>query len=120
MTRFSFETELRGPLAVVELHGELDMLATAALEPELERLADEPGKNTYTVTGNLTLHGVTKPVTLSALAKTAIHPLTKKTIAGFKITGKINRKDFGVAEQTPAAMLGEEVNILANAEFIRN
>jgi anti-sigma B factor antagonist len=41
--RFSFETELRGPLAVVELHGELDMLATAALEPELERLADEPG-----------------------------------------------------------------------------
>jgi anti-anti-sigma factor len=43
VTRFSFETELRGPLAVVELHGELDMLATAALEPELERLADEPG-----------------------------------------------------------------------------
>jgi anti-anti-sigma factor len=43
VTRFSFETELRGPLAVVELYGELDMLATAALEPELERLADEPG-----------------------------------------------------------------------------
>jgi polyisoprenoid-binding protein YceI len=77
-------------------------------------------ENTYTVTGNLTLHGVTKPVTLSALAKTAIHPLTKKTIAGFKITGKINRKDFGIAEQTPSAMLGEEVNILANAEFIKN
>ena len=77
-------------------------------------------ENTYTVTGNLTLHGVTKPVTLSALAKTAIHPVTKKTIAGFKITGKINRKDFGIAEQTPAAMLGEEVNILANAEFIKN
>ena len=31
------------PLAVVELRGELDLLATAALEPELERLADEPG-----------------------------------------------------------------------------
>jgi anti-anti-sigma factor len=30
-------------LAVVELHGELDVLATAALETELERLADEPG-----------------------------------------------------------------------------
>ena len=43
MTRFSFETELRGALAVVELHGELDLLATAALESELERLADEPG-----------------------------------------------------------------------------
>ena len=77
-------------------------------------------ENTYTVTGNLTLHGVTKPVTLSAHAKTAIHPVTKKTIAGFKITGKINRKDFGIAEQTPAGMLGEEVSILANAEFIKN
>ena len=43
MTRFSFETELRGALAVVELRGELDLLATAALEPELERLVDEPG-----------------------------------------------------------------------------
>ena len=76
-------------------------------------------ENTYTVTGNLTLHGVTKPVTLSARTKTAIHPVTKKTIAGFKITGKINRKDFGIAEQTPAAMLGEDVSILANAEFIK-
>jgi anti-sigma B factor antagonist len=43
VTRFSFETELRGALAVVELRGELDLLATASLEPELERLADEPG-----------------------------------------------------------------------------
>ena len=43
MSRFSFETELRGPLAVVELYGELDLLASASLEPELERLADEPG-----------------------------------------------------------------------------
>lgn len=77
-------------------------------------------ENTYTVTGNLTLHGVTKSVTLTALAKTAIHPVTKKTIAGFKISGKINRKDFGIAEQTPSAMLGEDVNILANAEFIKD
>ena len=77
-------------------------------------------ENTYSVAGNLTLHGVTKPVTLSAVAKSTIHPYTKKTVAGFKITGKINRKDFGIAEQTPAAMLGDEVNILANAEFIKD
>jgi polyisoprenoid-binding protein YceI len=78
-----------------------------------------PEENTYNVTGNLTLHGVTKPVTLSAVAKSTIHPYTKKTVAGFKITGKINRKDFGIAEETPAAMLGEDVNIFANAEFIK-
>ena len=34
---------VRGALAIVVLHGELDLPATAALEPELERLADEPG-----------------------------------------------------------------------------
>ena len=77
-------------------------------------------ENTYTVTGNLTLHGVTKPVALTAVARTGTHPMTKKTVAGFKVTGKINRKDFGIAEQTPAAMLGEEVSVFANAEFIKD
>ena len=77
-------------------------------------------ENTYTVDGNLTLHGVTKPVTLTAVAKTGVHPMTKKSIAGFKVTGKINRKDFGIAEQTPGAMLGDEVSIYANAEFIKD
>lgn len=43
MSRFSFELEERGALAVVSLRGELDMLATAELEPELERLAAESG-----------------------------------------------------------------------------
>ena len=43
MSRFSFETELRGALAIVALRGELDVLATAVLEPELAQLACEPG-----------------------------------------------------------------------------
>jgi anti-anti-sigma factor len=43
VSRFGFEIEVRGALAIVALRGELDLPATAALEPELERLADEPG-----------------------------------------------------------------------------
>ena len=43
MSRFSFETAVHGTLAIVALRGELDLLATSALEPELERLIDEPG-----------------------------------------------------------------------------
>jgi anti-anti-sigma factor len=43
LSRFGFETVVRGALAIVVLRGELDLPATAALEPELERLADEPG-----------------------------------------------------------------------------
>lgn len=75
----------------------------------------------YKVAGDLTLHGVTKPVELDVtLNGTAVHPYSKKTIAGFKITGKIKRSDFGISTSTPEAMLSDEVVINANAEFIKN
>lgn len=75
----------------------------------------------YVVTGDLTLHGVTKPVTLDVTFNgTAEHPYTKKTIAGFKVTGKIKRSDFGIAPGTPAAALSDEVTINANTEFSKD
>ena len=43
MPRFEFETGERGALALVTVRGELDLLATSELEPELERLTGEPG-----------------------------------------------------------------------------
>ena len=43
VSRFTFETDVRGAVAVVALTGELDLLSVAELEPELERLAEEPG-----------------------------------------------------------------------------
>ena len=76
--------------------------------------------NTYEVKGNLTMHGVTKPVTLTAVAKTGTHPMNKKTIAGFKVTGKLNRSDFGIGGSTPTAIVSDEVLIDANAEFVKN
>lgn len=76
--------------------------------------------NTYEVKGNLTMHGVTKPVTLTAVAKTGTHPMNKKTIAGFKVTGKLNRSDFGIGGSTPSAIVSDEVLIDANAEFVKN
>ncbi len=73
----------------------------------------------YTVTGELTMHGVKKTVTLNAVAKTGTNPYTKKETAGFKITGKIKRTDFNVGG-AGGAMLGEEVEIVANAEFTKD
>ena len=74
----------------------------------------------YTITGNLTLHGVTKPVTLEAtLNGTAVHPYTKKTIAGFKVTGTIKRSDFSVGKGTPPAVVSDEVKLNANLELIK-
>jgi anti-anti-sigma factor len=43
VARFSFATTVDGRRANVALRGELDLLATSELEPELTRLAEEPG-----------------------------------------------------------------------------
>ncbi|HEY5745938.1 MAG TPA: YceI family protein [Chryseolinea sp.] len=76
--------------------------------------------NTYTVTGNVTIHGVTKPITLIAVAKTGTNPATNKTIAGFKISGTLLRKDFNVGTSVPSTVVGEEITITASCEFIKN
>jgi polyisoprenoid-binding protein YceI len=76
--------------------------------------------NTYVVKGNLTMHGITKPITLTAVSKTGTNPMSKKTIAGFKITGKLNRLDFAIGTSTPSAIVSDEVLINANAEFVKN
>ena len=50
-----------------------------------------------TVSGNLTLHGVTKPVTLSIDSFKCIqHPMLKKQVCGADAVGTFNRADFGV------------------------
>jgi polyisoprenoid-binding protein YceI len=76
--------------------------------------------NSYKATGDLTMHGVTKSIDLDVLCLTAVNPQSKKTIAGFKITGTIKRSDFAIGITMPAAMISDEVQIAANAEFIKN
>ncbi len=50
-----------------------------------------------TVTGNLTLHGVTKPVALTINTfKCMQHPVTKKEVCGADASGTFSRADFGV------------------------
>lgn len=74
----------------------------------------------YKVEGDLTMHGVTKTVTLDVVLNGMIeHPRSKKMIAGFKVSGVIKRTDFGISTGTPAAMLGDEITIHANTEFVK-
>jgi anti-sigma B factor antagonist len=46
VSRFAFETDARAALVLITLEGELDLPATSELEPELDRLAEEPGVDT--------------------------------------------------------------------------
>lgn len=75
----------------------------------------------YKLKGDLTLHGVTKPVELDVVFNgTAVHPYTKQIIAGFKVSGVLKRTDFAIASEMPSAMLSDEVTIATNAEFVKN
>ncbi|HEY5328042.1 MAG TPA: YceI family protein [Mucilaginibacter sp.] len=74
--------------------------------------------NHYKLSGNLTLHGVTKPVTMDLWYRgTIANPMTKKDDAGFKLTGVIKRSDFNFASQAGTTMLSDEITINANGEF---
>jgi polyisoprenoid-binding protein YceI len=60
------------------------------------------GANAATITGTLTLHGVSKPITLAATFNAAaVNPLSKAYTLGFKATGVINRTEFGVSKYAP-------------------
>jgi polyisoprenoid-binding protein YceI len=65
-----------------------------------------------TVNGNLTLHGVTKPVVLQVDDPTGpITSFDKKQHAGYSATTTVDRTAFGIGSKYPAAMLGDEVKL---------
>jgi polyisoprenoid-binding protein YceI len=72
------------------------------------------GKNTANVDGNLTLHGVTKPVTLYVTLNKIGENMMKKKTAGFSATTTIKRSDFGMTTYLPG--LGDDVKLFIESE----
>ncbi|KAA0069428.1 YceI family protein [Rhodanobacter sp. T12-5] len=73
------------------------------------------GGNKFKVTGNLTVHGVTKVVVLDAtLNKIGPHPMSKAQSIGFDATASIKRSDFGVGAYVPN--VSDAVNIRITTE----
>lgn len=76
---------------------------------------ESTGTNTFKLTGDLTLHGVTKSVTLNGSMRTvASHPFMKVPAAGFVATGELKRSEFGIT--TYPGALGEVVKIRIDTE----
>ena len=76
------------------------------------------GKAQARIFGDLTLHGVTRPVVLDASFNGAgVNPMSKGTTVGFNATTLIKRSDFGVATYLP--LIGDAVNIRISAAFER-
>lgn len=73
------------------------------------------GDNKFKVTGDLTVHGVTKVVVLDAtLNKVGTHPMTKAQAIGFDATGTLKRSDFGMGAYVP--MVGDEIQLHITTE----
>lgn len=73
------------------------------------------GPKSARVTGDLTLHGVTHPVTLEVtLNALGRHPLTFRRTIGFSAIGKLSRKDFGI--DAWKSVVGDEVRLLIEVE----
>lgn len=74
--------------------------------------------NQYKLQGNLTMHGITKPVTMNLEHRgTVVNSMNKKDVAGFRLSGEIVRADFNIGPKFPAPMIGEKVTIIADGEF---
>ncbi|MCC6384879.1 MAG: YceI family protein [Bacteroidia bacterium] len=77
----------------------------------------------YLLKGNLTIRDITRPVELKVEHGGIITDPFGARRAGFSVTGKINRKDFGMNYnnliETGGAVVGEEVNLDIHIEFTR-
>ncbi|WP_069660312.1 YceI family protein [Arcticibacter eurypsychrophilus] len=74
------------------------------------------GKN-YLLSGNMTIHGVTKPVVLRVIFNGTAITAMKKLTAGFTLSGFINRVDFGVGGDPLTSGVSNKIDLTANVEF---
>lgn len=98
----------------VETHPQLTFISS-----RLEKIDEE----NYKLHGVLTMRGVSKEIILDVELGGILQDPWGNTRVGFTITGKLNRKDYGVSfsmvSETGGILLGEEVSLHAQAEFVK-
>ncbi len=118
ITIFSDSVEMGDPRWNKALRGKKYFDSDAHPEIRFTSTAiDQMDAHSATVTGNLTLLGVTAPVTLQMrLNRVGIHPLTGRQTAGFSGIASLKRSDFGMTEALN--MVGDEVDIMLEVEGV--
>jgi polyisoprenoid-binding protein YceI len=80
-----------------------------------------PGE--YNLNGNLTIRDITKPITLKVEFGGIMTDFYGNTKAGFEVTGKVNRKEFGLkwdaVTEAGGIVVGDDVKIVANVQFAK-
>ena len=94
--------------------------------PEIKFISTEirdPSPESFKVTGNLTIHGVTKPIVLDVTFGGIVKDPYGHERAAFSATAKINRRDFGLnynkALEAGGLLVGEEVTINIEVEGVK-
>jgi polyisoprenoid-binding protein YceI len=82
------------------------------------------GKDKYNVTGTLTMHGVSKEITVPVTYLGAVKdPFGGGSRAGFQLETTVDRKDYGIvwnkAIDNGGVMLGDEVKVAINLESVK-
>ena len=75
-------------------------------------------KGTYTVEGDLTMHGVTKKVVFNGVHTGNSKNYKGTPVAGLQISGVVKRSEFGMGEVSPG--LADEVKLVADLEVVKN
>ncbi|GAA4464350.1 YceI family protein [Nemorincola caseinilytica] len=98
----------------------------AATHPQIvfESTSLQPvGGDAYKLHGNLTMRGTTRPVTFDVEHGGILNDGWGNVRAGFTITGKVNRKDYGLnwsaLTETGGLVVGDDVKFEAHTEFVR-
>lgn len=78
------------------------------------------GPTTGKITGNLTIHGVTKPVTFDVTYNGGLHaPIGNAYDIGFHATATIKRSDFGLNKMIWNSFVGDDVKLTIEAMFLQ-
>ena len=84
---------------------------------------EKTGDDEYKIYGTLTMRGVSKKIVLHSEFGGITKDPWGNTRTGFSVTGKINRYDFGMSfgavTETGGLLLGDEVKINANVQFVK-
>ncbi len=95
-------------------HPKLTFSSTAIVQKE---------GNEYKVTGDLTIRNTTKPITLNVEFGGIQNNLYGQTVAGFEITGKINRQEYGLTwsavTEAGGLVVSDDVKLAIDAELVK-
>ncbi|MXV38141.1 polyisoprenoid-binding protein [Flavobacteriaceae bacterium Ap0902] len=80
---------------------------------------EEIARNVYNVTGDINIHGVTKPITATLYYNGSAKNQEGQTIEGYKVKAELSRSDFGIGSKYGPAIISDEVYITGDFELLK-